>query len=45
MNFVHLWPFLFIFKENIMEIYTFEIEECKRQTNFLRNIRMVMING
>jgi hypothetical protein len=37
--------FLFIFKENIMKIYIFKIADYKRKTNFLRNTRMVIING
>ncbi|RGM94803.1 hypothetical protein DXB84_12480 [Fusobacterium mortiferum] len=28
-----------------MMIYIFKYEDYEKQTNFLRNIRMVMING
>ena len=35
----------FIIKENIMIIYIFKIEDFKGKTNFLRNTRMVIING
>lgn len=43
--YVHLRLFLFIFKENIMKIYIFKIEDYKRKTNLLKNTRMVIING
>lgn len=33
------------FKEIILMIYIFKYEDYEKQTNFLRNTRMVMING
>jgi hypothetical protein len=36
---------LFLFKEIILMIYIFKYEDYEKQTNFLRNTRMVMING
>ncbi len=44
MNYVHLQLF-FLFKEIILMIYIFKYEDYEKQTNFLRNTRMVMING
>ena len=35
----------FLFKEIILMIYIFKYEDYEKQTNFLRNTRMVMING
>lgn len=41
----HVTLQLFLFKEIILMIYIFKYEDYEKQTNFLRNTRMVMING